>query len=332
MYFAQSFAAVLSLSSLVASAPTNERRDVAASVRGLKWKPRGVEKRLTIVENVNTPPPIVIVQNNNLDQIANLQTQLVEQQLASLVQTQAALTSQLQTVKDNIRVNHFKAQFPQVNCVILTVQNVVDNRAGQNGSTRYLVNQLLADNGKPESQMMVMVKDLETMTIAADQALPTNTLATAVSTPTQTPQVSNFDTNFPFGQIGQSIILPAGVAAPQVDVILADPAAIIFPNQNVFVQDAQSFVTSCAQFQQNANSFLLSNIQLFNSFEALAAAQANAIIFQNALLNAGAQLSLTPAAGVIATPTTPSTTATAAASSTVATDAAAAAPAPAPAE
>lgn len=65
---------------------------------------------MTIIQNI-IKPNIIVVQEN-LDKINQLQRQN-ERELALLVQSQLALATQLQTVKDNIRINHFKAQFPQ---------------------------------------------------------------------------------------------------------------------------------------------------------------------------------------------------------------------------
>ncbi|CAJ2506200.1 Uu.00g003300.m01.CDS01 [Anthostomella pinea] len=214
------------------SAPSDSLSNFHAR-RGLQWKSK--RSPLTIVQEVQETN-IIVVQDNQAELDA-LQ-QLAEQQFAQLIEAQLALVSQLQTVKDNIRVNHFRAQFSQANTVIVTVTTMVDARADQGAQNRYMVNQLLADNGKPDSQIMVMVSDAETMTIGASQTVDIAGIesASAVSTPTAVPQIAVADPNAPFGQVNQSMIMPIGAAAPAIDVIFADPAAIILPGQtNLFV-------------------------------------------------------------------------------------------------
>ncbi|KAI1854686.1 hypothetical protein JX266_000804 [Neoarthrinium moseri] len=262
-------AALLGFSSLVASAPAVERDVLQPAERGLKWTPRAHKRMpLEIVQQVQEPTLIIV--QENLDQIAQLQ-QVAEQQFAALVQAQVALATQLDTIKNNIRVNHFKARFSQVNTVIVTVQTLVDQTQGQQAQNRYLINQLLADNGKPESQIVVMVSDAATMTVGAQQTAAVNG-ASAESAPTATPVLANFDPNAPFGQLNQQVILPLGAQAPQVNQVFADPAAIILPNQNnLFVEDSGAFLADCAQ--QSA-FFQLQAAQIFQNFQQLAAAQA----------------------------------------------------------
>lgn len=55
----------------------------------------------------------IIIVNQNLQQLAQ-QQQIIEQEFAALVQAEVALVTQLETIKNNIRVNHFKARFNQV--------------------------------------------------------------------------------------------------------------------------------------------------------------------------------------------------------------------------
>lgn len=70
----------------------------------------GKNNDVTIVQNI-IKPNIIVVQEI-LDKINQLQRQN-ERELAALVQSQLALATQLQNVKDDIRINHFKAQSPQ---------------------------------------------------------------------------------------------------------------------------------------------------------------------------------------------------------------------------
>ncbi|KAK9414131.1 hypothetical protein SUNI508_02230 [Seiridium unicorne] len=273
MQLRQSCAALLGFSSLVASAPAVERELQQPAERGLRWKSRAQKRSpLAIIQEVQETNIIVV--QENLGQLA-AQQQIIEQEFAALVQAEVELVVQLEEIKNNIRVNHFKARFSQVNTVIVTVQTLVDQRSA-GASNRYLIKQLLADNGKPESEMVVMVSEAATMTIAAaSQPIVVNG-ASAISSPTAAPQISAFDPNAPFGQLNQSLILPAGAQAPKVDQIFADPAAIILPNQNnLFVEDAGAFLSDCAQ---SSAFFQLQAAQIFGSFEQLAAAQAGAVI------------------------------------------------------
>ncbi|KAF3016500.1 hypothetical protein E8E14_010629 [Neopestalotiopsis sp. 37M] len=258
MQLTYTWTALLGLTSLVASAPAE---------RGLRAQKR---EPLQIVQEVQQTDIIIV--NQNLQQLAQ-QQQIIEQEFAALVQAEVALVTQLETIKNNIRVNHFKARFNQVNTVIVTVQTLVDQRS-KDASNRYLVKQLLADNGKPESQMVVMVSEAATMTIQA--AAQTVDGASILSSPTGTPQLAGFDASVPFGQLNQSVILPAGAQAPKISQVFADPAAIILPNQNsLFVEDSGAFLTDCVQ---SSGFFQLAGAAIYQSFAQLAAAQAGAII------------------------------------------------------
>ncbi|KAI1144011.1 hypothetical protein F5Y05DRAFT_407412 [Hypoxylon sp. FL0543] len=264
MHFRQACAALLGLSSLVASAPTDGSL-APASQRGLKWKSR--RSPLTI-EQIVQETNIIVVEDNKA-QLDALQ-QLAEQQFAQLVQAQVALITQLEDVKNNIRLNHFKARFSQVNTVIVTVSTIVDARADKGNQKRYMVNQLLADNGKPDNQVMVMVSDAQTMTIGASQTvdLAGVAAASAVSQPTAAPAIVAADPNAPFGQQNQSLILPIGAQAPSIDLVFVDPAAIILPNQNnLFVESTDSFLQDCGFYQSNGNAFANLASQSFTSFE-----------------------------------------------------------------
>ena len=56
---------------------------------------------------------VTIVQNQNLGVINEL-ARIAETELAALVQAQVNLITQIETIKNNIRINHFKARFSQV--------------------------------------------------------------------------------------------------------------------------------------------------------------------------------------------------------------------------
>ncbi|KAI1105954.1 hypothetical protein F4804DRAFT_91289 [Jackrogersella minutella] len=269
MHFTQACMTLVGLLSLVASAPTDEALAMT-SRRGLKWRSRRAP--LTI-EQIVQETNIIVVENNQA-QLDALQ-QVAEQEFAQLVQAQIALITQLEDVKNNIRINHFKARFSQVNTVIVTVSTLVDARAAQGGQNRYMVNQLLADNGKPESQIMVMVSDAQAMTIGASQTVDLGGVAaaSAVTQPTGTPAIQASDPNAPFGNVNQSMILPIGAQAPSIDLVFVDPAAIILPNQNnLFVESTDTFLQDCGFYQSNNNAFANLASQSFTSFEQITVA------------------------------------------------------------
>jgi len=154
------------------------------------------------------------------------------------------------------------------------VTQVVDVRNAEAQNNRYLVNQLLADNGFPQSEVVVMLTAAAPMTIG----LPTPSLdisgilasASAISAPTGSPSIASFDPNSPFGQLNQSVILPFGSLAPSLPnnaQIFADPAAIILPGQsNLFISDLTQFSSDCALWSSNGQS-------LFNLASSLIAAE-----------------------------------------------------------
>ncbi|TQN68497.1 hypothetical protein CSHISOI_07002, partial [Colletotrichum shisoi] len=279
---------------------------------------------VNVVHNI-IKPNIIVVQEN-LDKVDRLRRQN-ERQLAALVQSQLALATQLQTVKDNIRINHFKAQFPQANTIIVTVTGLVDNRNQGQQNQRYLVNQLLADNGLPGKQALVMVTDptpmqISTLKAASSQADAFGAARVEMEKPPaagsnnsdfsvqavggggvdgnddDTLKLATFSQQAPLGQVGQSIILPAGTQAPR-PASVPDPAAIILPGQQgLFVQNAGTFLADCATSAAGGNVALAG--QIFSSFEQLAAAQLAGLsglgIFDGNRGNSTAQAPPSPAA------------------------------------
>jgi hypothetical protein len=178
--------------------------------KGLRHKTRAQKRAAVIIQQTVVEPQITVVEQNL--GIINQLAQIAEQELAQLVQAQVALVTELQTIMNNIRINHFKAKFSQVNTVIVTVTNIVDARDAKNVNKRYLMNQLVADNGFPNSQLVVMVTQQQEMTIGPTPTLNIPGLsaaqASAVSLPTNVPAISNLDPNAPFGQLNASQILP----------------------------------------------------------------------------------------------------------------------------
>ncbi|KAK4169386.1 hypothetical protein QBC43DRAFT_354610 [Cladorrhinum sp. PSN259] len=171
MYLQRILTACLGLGSLAVGAPTRNEQDFTASGRGLNNTKRTQKRTLPL------GPGLPVLDGVALDQL----TRLAELEFAGLVESQIALATQLETIKNNIRINSFRSQFAQaqVNCIILTVTNVIDQRDPSNISNRYLLNQLRIDNGFPDKEVMVMVTDAQTMTISTTPtvgSLPTSTL------------------------------------------------------------------------------------------------------------------------------------------------------------
>jgi hypothetical protein len=259
-----------------------------------------------IIQETVVEQSITIVQNQNLGLISQLAA-VAEQELAALVQSQVALVTQLEDIKNNIRINHFKAKFSQVVCllpvtpaiisdidtaqntVIVTVTNVIDARDPANINKRYLLNQLLADNGAPDKQLLVMVSQAQEVTIAATPTvdlsgiLGTAASASILSTGTSSPVVAGLDPSAPFGQFNGSLILPYNTSTPSSAIVFEDPANIIFLDNSgvgnsLFVESVAGFQSDCAAFSAQQDSFLnLAALQLFSSVEQAAAAQLAAI-------------------------------------------------------
>lgn len=182
--------------------------------------------------------------------------------------------------------------------------NVVDARDPANVNNRYLVNQLLANNGFPDKQLVVMVTQAETMTIGATPTLNLGGVlgslasASAVSSATSAPVVAAFDPAAPFGNLNGSMILPYNTTAPDNALVVEDPASIIFANSNtgLFVESVTGFQQDCASFGAQTNTFLnLASAQLFASVQAAAAAQL-------AGLNLGTAVPIIPQAILISNP------------------------------
>lgn len=298
-------------------APASAERDATPVEKGLKYRTRAQKRNPLIIQQTVVEQPITIIQNQNLGLISQLAA-VAEQEFAALVQSQVALVTQLEEIKNNIRVNHFRAKFNTVvsvplppdnpstpnisqNTVIVTVTNVIDARDPANVNKRYLLNQLLADNGVPDKQLLVMITQAQAMTIGASPTidlsgiLGTAASASAVSTPTAGAVVAGFDPNAPFASLNGSLILPYNTSAPSNALVFEDPANIIFlDNSNsssrnqLFVQSAVGFQNDCAAFTAQQNSFVnLAALQLFGSVQAALAAQL-------ATINLGTALPLIP--------------------------------------
>lgn len=261
----------------------------SAPEKGLKFKTRAQKRAPLIINNIQETSITIVEQN--LDQISQLQL-LAEQQFAALVQAQLALGLQLETIKNNIRVNHFKSRFSTVNTVIVTVTQVIDIRDAAAVNRRYMVNQLLADNGFPDQEVVVMVSALEVLTISAPTAtVGFEDLLSAFATggagfPSATglPTVGRYDPSAPFGNINESIILPFGAEAPTTDLVFADPASIILEGQHgLFVESTDSFLSDCGFYRSNGNSFFNLATRIFTSFTQLTSFESLGVTLTGAL-------------------------------------------------
>lgn len=271
--------ALLGSMSLVSAAPASLDQDVTPAERGLRHKPRRQLGTL-IQPDIQISNTQITVINQNLGVISQL-AQLAEQQLAALVQAQIQLVTQLETIKNNIRINHFKARFSQVNTVIVTVTNIVDARDTTRVNRRYLMDQLRIDNGVPDKELVVMVTQKDEMTISA-AATPTLSLANFVASasaglPTPVSNVVSFDPAAPFALFNSSsLILPYNTSAPTNPLVFEDPANIIFAGQhNLLVESIGSLQADCVQLAATNSLINQAALQLalFGSFQQAAAAQ-----------------------------------------------------------
>ncbi|CAK7227317.1 hypothetical protein SCUCBS95973_006502 [Sporothrix curviconia] len=353
MYYPTVLAALAGFASLVAAAPASNHKSrhvverASNSNKNNKNNNGGsvvISDNTIIIQQTVVQPQITIVEEN-LGLISQLALQ-VEQEFSALVQAQLALVQEVETIKNNIRINHFLARFQQVNTVIVSVTELVDLRGGSNSrNSRYMVNQLLADNGKPESSVVVMLTAASPVTINAAQptldlagllgangsALPSGVVASVVaaasasasasasaafasaattsnSTSTSTNggslKVAAFDPNNPFGQIGQTIILPYGSKAPSLPngaQIVADPASIILPNQrNLLVEDITQFNQDCALYASNSLSLFNLQSSVLQEAAAIAALEVSGLsLGSSATLNSAAAALLGSAGGSI---------------------------------
>ncbi|KAK0732870.1 hypothetical protein B0T21DRAFT_349838 [Apiosordaria backusii] len=173
MHFRQTLTALTGLVSSVVGAPighnTTSRGGLNNTAEGDKISLLGSLIPPLGKDNIILPGAgLNVLAGSAISQLARI----TELELAALVESQFAFAIQLETIKTNIRINHFKAQFPQVNCVILCVTNVLDQRDPDNINNRYLLNQLRINNGFPDKELLIMVTDSQEMTI-----VPTPTAA-----------------------------------------------------------------------------------------------------------------------------------------------------------
>lgn len=258
---------------------------------------------MTVVINQVVRQNNIIVLQPNIK--LNQAVIIAEQQFAARAQAQLALANQQNIIQNNIRVNHFRNMFSKVNTVVQVVHNVVDVRDPANPNNRYLVNQLLADNGVQESMAVVMITAAETMTIGTNPTIEAPTATPVVGQPAQAvgdipqsapvvqgetqvtqieqqllnggaavPILQKYNSASPFGKVGQTVLLPFGTQPPTANLVFQDPAKIIFPNQaGLFVENSLTFAQDCKIFGQLGNTFVSSAIQVFPNFQQLAGSQ-----------------------------------------------------------
>lgn len=160
----------------------------------------------------------------------------------------------------------------------------MDLRDSERTNNRYLVNQLLADNGFRDRHIIVMVTDIETLTIHPTSTRASTSTGTGTSSASQTqtqtrpanlpePELGRLNPLAPFGSLNQSVVLPRGALAPTLDLVFPDPAAIILPNSVAFVESPLSFLHSCRSFVANGHSFENRAARFYNNFGQIARAQ-----------------------------------------------------------
>ncbi|KAK4192124.1 hypothetical protein QBC35DRAFT_459762 [Podospora australis] len=185
MYFRRILAVFAGLGSMAVGAPAPVEQETIPSAKGLKHTTKAQKRSLSFPQSA-----IDVLEGSPISQLARI----AELQLASLLESQIALAVQLETIKNNVRINTFRTQFSQVNCVIITVTNVVDQRDPNNINNRYLLNQLRIDHGFPDKELLVMVTDAQTMTISATSATPpTSTIPTATLDFSQSTMTNSLD-------------------------------------------------------------------------------------------------------------------------------------------
>lgn len=108
-------------------------------------------------------------------------------------------------------------------------------------------------------------------------------VGTTLSQPTAVPQVAQLDPNAAFSQAANgSVLLPFNSTAPQPPTgaqLFPDPAAIILPNQNLFVGDVNLIQQDCALV---AAGSLFNLQQQLLAAEAIAQAELAGVILGNA--------------------------------------------------
>ncbi|KAK0722776.1 hypothetical protein B0T26DRAFT_232859 [Lasiosphaeria miniovina] len=294
MHFTQVLIALAALTSLATAAPASAEQGSSPARRPSRQPARVQARAPLILTQANIT---VVVQNQNQNQAAiNQLARIAELELAALVQSQIALATQLETIKNNIRLNSIKSQFNQVNSVIVTVTNVVDARDPAQVNRRYILNRLRVDNGFAGKEIVIMVTQKQEMTISTTATTAAANIATTAPVVARDNNnlaallagagvraggapnlVASFNPNTAlFALLNQSLLLPYGTPAPALNsnaaLAVDDPANIIFAGQSdLFVESAATFQSDCLRAGVNVVSSggglaaALARLQLFSS-------------------------------------------------------------------
>jgi len=204
-----------------------------------------------------TQEQITILQINNSPA---LEQQILEQEIAlsQAIQLQILAQQELQFAIDNIRINTFNNLNSNVNTVLVIVTEVVDNRnSGNNNNNnngnnnRYLVRQLQS-NSAIQEQVFVQINEQATMTIANDVPSAVFNSAQASGTGFAAPNQGSYTPGGNISLQAQGLnLLPQGVSVPSFGNAqnFNDPALIIQPNVQAFVQVGQSNQFSVAALE-----------------------------------------------------------------------------------
>lgn len=242
-----------------------KREAIMPAERGLTWTPKKRQSSINQIASVTDisiqqdfssfSKQTVVIINQLAANILQLQQILLEQELVALVQEQLFLLQLQNSIVDNIRKNHFKNKNSNVNTIIVIVQQVSDNRGG-NQKNRYMTRQIQS-NSNVQEQVVVIIQEQNTIQVGgsgsnsnsnsnSNGASPTGSSSAAQSTAsvsaaanataigTYQPDLAQFP-----GYTPNIDLLPADLQqAPQFNFGSqgADPAIIIQANQAVFVE------------------------------------------------------------------------------------------------
>ncbi|KAE8441233.1 hypothetical protein EG329_005597 [Mollisiaceae sp. DMI_Dod_QoI] len=239
------------------------REAITHAARGVNWSPRAILPRRNNFGNSRdlfsgnyqanvqiTEEQVTILQISNS---AALEQEVLQQEIAlsQAIQLQILAQQELQFAIDNIRTNTFNNLNSNVNTVLVIVTQVVDNRQSGISNNRYLVRQLQS-NPSIEEQIFVQITEQASMTIAND--IPSNVFASAQASGTgfAAPNLGSYTPGGNISLQAQGLnLLPQGVAVPSFGNAQSfnDPALIIQPNVQAFVQVGQSNEFSVAAFE-----------------------------------------------------------------------------------
>ncbi|KAG9239738.1 hypothetical protein BJ875DRAFT_1564 [Amylocarpus encephaloides] len=230
--------------------------------RGLTWQPKKRQSSISDLLNFNSfggdnkfnndffafqQETIIIIteqENNRLDSGRFQQ----EEQFSQLIQEQLFLLQVQSFMCDNIRRNHFNNRNRNVNTIIIIVQEVIDNRFGNN-NRRYFTRQI-ESNSRSREQIVVIIQETNIINIGGQSLFsgtPTGSFGAQSTDSARIGGESQRGTYVPnesqFGGFNSNInLLPEGIDVPQFgfgrqDV---DPAIIVQQSQQVFISFSDS--------------------------------------------------------------------------------------------